>query len=143
MANKLKKNKAVLINNPEFETGHNKLFLLRVILHPEFTKVDFGYQAPYYYERGGWVRISPETFIRDRKNDNSYKMTRAEGICLAPEKFEFKSNQDFLYFSIFFVPIPNNISHIDFIEEEPDNGTNFNFYNIVLNNPASRVTILS
>ena len=104
MANKLKKNKAVLINNPVFEIGHDKLFLLRVILHPEYTKVDFGYQATDYYERGGWVRISPGTFIRDRKSAKIYKMTRADGICLAPEKFEFKSNQDFLYFSVFFEP---------------------------------------
>ena len=35
----------------------DNLQLLRVILHEEYTKVDFGYAASGYYIKGGWVRI--------------------------------------------------------------------------------------
>ena len=37
--------------------------LVRILLHPEFTKVDFGYSAHEIYKRGGWIRMSPDTFI--------------------------------------------------------------------------------
>lgn len=104
--------------------------LLRIEFAPNYTKVDFGYQTKPFYIRGGWVRIHRDTFLRDRATGRRYPMTRAEGIPVGPERLDFNTPKDWLYFSLYFPPIPFRDQDLDLIEQEPGDANDFNYFNI-------------
>ena len=64
--NIIQKNAGYIISNPEHSTANDNLQLLRITVTNLETKVDFGYQATSYYNNGGWIKISPKTFIRPK-----------------------------------------------------------------------------
>jgi hypothetical protein len=107
--------------------------LLRIILDTEQTKVDLGYQATSYYIKGGWVRISDATYICVKPNGQKLKITGSENIPVGKTRHEFATTKDWLYFSLYFPPIPFKTSIIDLIEKESSDGRDFNFYDIQLN----------
>lgn len=111
---------------------NTNLVLLRAILDPEYTQLDFGYIATSYYVRGGWIKISPETYIRSKDSDDEYKLTHAENIPISPEHFHFESSKDWQYFSLYFPPLPQETTSIDLIEAEEPDDTDFNYYSIPL-----------
>jgi hypothetical protein len=112
--------------------GHSETnpILLRVLLTPEFTKVDFGYTTTNIYFRGGWIKISPNTFIENTITKKRYKMINASGITIAPKKHNFKSNKDWQYYSLYFEPIEHKDSIINVIEVEKGTLNDFNYNNI-------------
>jgi len=122
----------VIVHNPECRHQAYKLKILRVQIWPEFTKVDFGYVAENHYIRGGWVRVYRETFLRDCKSGKKFAFIKAENIPEAPEKHYFTSNWDFLYYSLYFEPIPADTETIEIIEKENDDSEFFNFYGVNL-----------
>lgn len=129
---KKKSIRRVLFNLPKCEGGRKRPQLLRVIVTEEHTKVDFGYQTMRYYVEGGWVRMSKDTFIRIKSTGEKLTMTKAENIPLAPERLEFKTRKDWLYFSLYFPPLPEGVKTIDVIEADPGKDDDFNFSNIHL-----------
>jgi hypothetical protein len=129
---------------PTFEMGTQAKTnpqLLRVLLHPACTQLDFGYAAPKLYDRGGWIRIAPHTYLRVQGSPLKYKMLEAINIRVAPDLVEFESQQDWQVFSLLFEPIPLRDCSIDMIEEENPTPNDFNFYNIRLTN-LKTVTVL-
>ena len=106
--------------------------ILRIILTDQYTRIDFGYVAPWIYVRGGWIRIAPQTYINVHGSSKTYKLIVAKNIPLAPEQFEFESTEDWRVFSLFFEPIPHKDCLIDIIEEENPTKNDFNFYKIQL-----------
>jgi len=121
-----------LFSNPAHNTSCENLQLLRIILEPEQTRVDLGYQATDYYTRGGWVGMSDEAFIRIHPDGVKLRITGTENIPMGKNKHEFKSTRDWLYFSLYFPPIPFKTCRIDLIEREKSDGSDFNFYDIQL-----------
>ena len=116
--------------------------ILRVILSDQYTRIDFGYVAPWIYVRGGWITIAPQIFIKVNGSSKSYKLIEAKSIPLAPEQFEFESTEDWRVFSLYFDPIPLKDCQIDIIEQENPTQNDFNFYNIMLTiNHKSEVEI--
>jgi hypothetical protein len=128
---------SLLFNLPEYKTSKERLQLLRIIIAPTHTKVDFGYQATSYYIKGGWVRIDKNTFIRVKATGEKLTMVRTENIPIAPNRLDFKSSQDWLYFSLYFPPLQKNANLIDLIEAEPGDSTDFNYFDIKLNLQAA------
>lgn len=106
--------------------------ILRVILSDQYTRIDFGYVAPWIYVRGGWITIAPHTFIKVNGSSKYYKLIEAKNIPLAPEQFEFESTEDWRVFSLYFEPIPIKDCQFDIIEEENPTQNDFNFYNIMI-----------
>jgi hypothetical protein len=53
-----------IISNPHHTGINSNLQLLRITVTNIETKVDFGYQATNFFINGGWIKISPHTFIR-------------------------------------------------------------------------------
>lgn len=106
--------------------------ILRVILSDQYTRIDFGYVAPWIYVRGGWITIAPQTCIKVNGNSKNHKLIEAKNIPLAPEQFEFESTEDWRVFSLYFEPIPLTDCQIDIIEQENPTQNDFNFYNIKL-----------
>ena len=127
-----KRKKRLLIELNEVREPNTNLVLLRAILDSEYTRLDFGYIATSYYVKGGWIRISPETYIKLHGDDKKYILTEAENIPIAPEHFHFESNKDWQYFSLYFPPIPQKSCSIDIIEEENPDDNDFNYYGIDL-----------
>ena len=112
--------------------GESNPVLLRINLFPEFTKVDFGYITTDKYIHGGWIKISPDTFIENVVTKERYVLTNASGITIAPAKRNFESNKDWQYYSLFFPPIKQNDTVINIIEKVKGNKNEFNYYNIEL-----------
>jgi hypothetical protein len=110
-------------NNPE---------VLRIILCDEYTQIDFGYVAEWIYEKGGWIRIAPHTFIQVHGSDKRYVMKEAVNITIAPEQHHFESTEDWQVFTLIFEPIPINDCIIDIIEEENPDENDFNYYGVKL-----------
>ena len=106
--------------------------ILRIILTEQYTRIDFGYVAPWIYVRGGWIRIAPHTYINVHGSSKAYKLIEAKNIPLAPDQFEFESTEDWRVFSLFFEPIPHKDCLIDIIEEDKPTKNDFNFYNILV-----------
>ena len=120
---------------PIFEEQFKKNpVILRVVLSKEFTRIDFGYAAPWIYNKGGWIHIAPETFIKVKSNNERFKLSKAINIPIAPDRIDFESTEDWRVFSLYFEPIPINDCMIDIIEDENPDENNFNYYNIELKN---------
>jgi len=120
---------------PIFEEQFKKNpVILRVVLSNEFTRIDFGYAAPWIYIKGGWIHIAPETFIQVKSNNERFKLSKAINIPIAPDRIDFESTEDWRVFSLYFEPIPINDCMIDIIEDENPDENNFNYYNIELKN---------
>jgi len=124
-------NISFLYNLPEYKSNASPK-LLRITTTPSYTKVDFGYQATSYYISGGWVRIEKNTFIRIVKTGEKLIVNRIENIPIAPQRLDFTSTKDWLYFSLYFPPLPKDIEIIDLIEAEKGDTKDFNYFKIEL-----------
>ena len=111
--------------------------IMRIILTEEYIQVDMGYAAPDIYINGGWIDISPNTFIRVQGSEKQYSLIEVRNITLAPQKINFESKSDWCVFSLFFKPIPIEDCTIDIIESLTPTRNNFNYYNIQLNSVSS------
>ena len=128
----IKNSKKLAFHLNIFGHGESNPLLLRINLFPEFTKIDFGYTTTDKYNKGGWIKISPQTFIEDVVTKERYTLTNATGITIAPAKRNFESNKDWQYFSLFFPPIKQKDTFINIIEKVKGNKNDFNYYNIEL-----------
>jgi hypothetical protein len=106
--------------------------VLRIILSKDFTQIDFGYVAEMMYNRGGWIRISPQTFLTVHGSDKRHLLREARDITIAPEQHHFESKEDWKVFTLIFEPIPIKDCVIDIIEEEDPSPNDFNYYGIKL-----------
>ncbi len=106
--------------------------LLRVLLSEQTTRLDFGYVATAYYHKGGWITISPDTYLQIKGSPERYLFKEAEGIALAPEKLNFESTKDYQFFSLYFEALPGSNLVFDMIEHYPGTPNDFNCYGIEL-----------
>ena len=128
----IKNSKKLVFNLNVLGHGESNPILLRVNLFPEITKIDFGYITTDKYINGGWIKISPDTFIEDVVTKERYTLTNAIGITIAPAKRNFESYRDWQYFSLFFPSIKQKDTLINIIEKVKGNKNEFNYYNIEL-----------
>jgi hypothetical protein len=128
----IKKNKNLVFNLNVIGHGESNPILLRISLYPEFTKIDFGYVTTDKYDKGGWIKIAPETFIENTVTKERFVLTNAVGITIAPAKRNFESKKDWQYFSLYFPPIPQKDCILNIIEIIKGNKNDFNYYNVPL-----------
>lgn len=110
----------------------DNLSIQRVLLTNEYTRLDMTYIADDYYHRGGWIRISPTTFLLNHNDKKRYSLIHAENIPIAPDHHHFESSKDWRFFSIYFKPMPLANCSFDLIEEEHPEDTDFNIYSVRL-----------
>lgn len=124
--------KRLLFHEPPCEpfADNLNLKLLRVELSLNYTKVDFGYQATEKNEKGGKIRISKKTYLWNKKE--KFKLTHTENIPLEPKHYYLQTNDDWLFFSLYFQPMPIQCGEIFIIEEDFENEVDLNFYSIKL-----------
>lgn len=128
----IKNNKKLVFNLNLEGHGESNPILLRISLYPEFTKIDFGYLTSDKYNNGGWIKISPDTFIENTVTKERFVLTNAVGITIAPAKRNFESKKDWQYFSLYFPAIPQKECSLNIIEKIKGNKNDFNYYNIPL-----------
>lgn len=117
--------------------------ILRVVMSTDYTRIDFGYAAPWIYIKGGWINIAPYTYLEINSTSERFKLIEAVNIPLAPDRHDFESQEDWRVFSVYFEPIPLGDCSINIIEEENPESTNFNYYNIELKNVKEVEMVLS
>lgn len=128
------KSKMYLVQPHVKEANEDNPTLLRIILTDQYTRIDFGYAAPWIYVKGGWIRIAPYSYIRIKGSKEKYALINAQNIPISPERHDFESIEDWKVFSLFFEAIPLKDCVIDIIEEETPSPDDFNFYEIKLEN---------
>ncbi|MBU3658496.1 MAG: hypothetical protein FGM14_01380 [Flavobacteriales bacterium] len=128
----LTKNETLLFEIPILDTPKQNPSILRVILTKEFTRIDFGYTTPWYYIKGGWIKIAPETYLQNEETKEQYKLKEATGILIAPKRINFESTEDWQFFSLYFDPIPMKDCVLNMIEAEKPTPNDFNYYGIEL-----------
>jgi len=126
------KNDSLLFEIPELDTPKKNPKVLRVLLTKEFTRIDFGYTTPWYYDKGGWIKISSKTFLQVDGSNERYTLKDAVGIPIAPKRINFESTEDWQFFSLYFEPIPKKDCTLHMIEAEKPTPNDFNYYGIVL-----------
>ena len=119
-----------LLFHVEGQEGRSNPILLRVVLGAQTTRLDFGYCAPYYYIKGGWITISPETYLQVKGDTKRHLLKEASGIAQAPVKLEFKSTKDYQFFSLHFEALPQQDLTFDMIENLHGDHTDFNYAGI-------------
>ena len=129
----IKSQPVLLFNAPEYTCAHENLFLLRIWLHPDFTRFDLGYQATSYYIRGGWVNISQHTQLLSTASKNPLQLLSAEKIPYAPNHHHFEAHTDWLYFRLYFEAIPYRNQTLEMLENNLGNEDDFNISSIKLN----------
>lgn len=126
----MKKNKTFLFTINKKGHAKSNPDLLRIILSPDYTKIDFGYTAKEMYIKGGWIRMEKDTFIEIKETAARYVLTQAVGIPINPEHHYFDSTKEWRYFSLYFPAIPQTNCTINIIEIENGSRNDFNYYEI-------------
>jgi hypothetical protein len=119
-----------LLFHASASSGKDNPTLLRVVLGEQTTRLDFGYVASNYYFKGGWITISPETYLQVKGDTKRYLLKEASGIAQAPVKLEFKSTKDYQFFSLHFEALPQQDLIFDMIENLHGDHTDFNYFGI-------------
>lgn len=107
------------------------LHLLRVEIHSQYTKIDFGYTSTRFYESGGGVQLNKKICISVNESQKEYPLLKSNKIPFISNQLSFKTSNDWLFFSLYFEPLPINTKSIDVIENAADKNS-FNFYKIPL-----------
>jgi hypothetical protein len=120
------------VYNPSFvSSDETSLTIDKIELGTYNTIVYCTHTAPDYYEKGGWVRVEPNIFLRESYGTRRYKLLKAEGVPLSPNKFNYSYKGQTLSFRLIFPKIASDIERVDMIECENDKNC-FNFYGLKL-----------
>jgi len=128
----MKRNRTLLIPLNIVCEPNTNLIMLRAVLNQQYTRLDFGYITTAQFIKGGWIRISPETFLKVHGADKRYVLTHTDNIPIAPDHHHFESTKDWQYFSLYFEAIPQKTSVFDLIEKQDPDENDFNYYGIEL-----------
>lgn len=126
----MKKQTKELIFHVSVASDRTNPRLLRVVLGTQTTRLDFGYAASHYYEKGGWITISADTYLQINNIPKRYRLKEAIGISQAPVKLNFESTKDYQFFSLHFEALPQANLVFDMIENLHGDHTDFNYEGI-------------
>ncbi len=123
-----------IITNPSIISSDNySLNIDKIELTENYTILYCTHTAPDNYNNGGWIRIEPSIILKETYGTRKYKLLKAEGVPLSPNKFNYSYSGQKLTFRLIFPKVAYDISLIDMIECQ-DNRNCFNFYGIKIRN---------
>ena len=126
------------ITNPSIKSRDEySLNIDRIELTDYNTIIYCTHTAPSMYVNGGWVTIQPNIFLKETYGSRTYKLLKAEGIPLSPNKFNYSYKGQTLSFKLIFQKIATDINLVDLIECQ-DRSNCFNFYGIKIRNENSQ-----
>lgn len=118
------------VSNPQISIipNNNKgLKINRVQITLAQTIIDLEYDNAL--NQSGWVCIDESTYIVSYDTGKKYKMVKAEGISIDPQKHYFSSAYDKLNFRLIFPALPKTTTKFNLIENE---NSSWKFYGIKL-----------
>lgn len=122
------------VYNPTInKTDETTLTIDKIELTSTSTIIYCTHTAPEGYEKGGWVRIEPSIFLKESYGNRRYKLLKAEGVPLSPNRFNYSYSGQTLSFRLVFPKIDSDIDLVDLIECPNDNNC-FNFYGVKIRN---------
>ncbi len=129
---------AQTITNPSINSrDENSLNIDKIELKENSTILYCTHTSPSTYKNGGWVRIEPNIILKEAYGSRRYRLIKAEGIPLSPEKFTYSYIGQTLSFRLIFPKVANDINLIDLIECQ-DSRNCFNFYGIKIRTEYSQ-----
>lgn len=105
--------------------------IVDITITPENIVIHIINKSSNDYENGGWININSNVAIKNSDETKLYKLIKAEGIPLSPNKKDSDFKGQYHSFRLFFPRIPNVKKTIDMIECEKESC--FNFYGISVN----------
>lgn len=121
---------AQTITNPSINSRDEySLNIDKIELTDYNTIIYCTHTAPDTYTNGGWVRIEPNIILKETYGTRKYKLLKAEGVPLSPNKFTYSYKGQKLSFRLIFPKVAYDINTLDLIECS-DNRNCFNFYGI-------------
>lgn len=66
---------------------------------------------------GGWINISPKTYLKSKDSKDILPLVQAIGVPVAPDKHFYNGHHESLQFTLLFKGLPRNWSSFSFIEE--------------------------
>lgn len=116
------------INRPQVGVcGDKKLTLLSIQLNDNSTVLTFSNCNTDGNNSYAWVTMDPNASIK--VNGQNFRLTKAEGIALSPDKTYFTKDNQTIVFKLYFPAIPKDTKSIDFIESD---SSTWKFYDIRL-----------
>lgn len=118
------------VSNPPISIipNDNKgLKINRIQITLDQTIIDLEYDN--VINQSGWVCIDENTYIVSYDTGKKYKMVKAEGISIDPQKHYFSSVYDKLNFRLIFPALPKTTTKFNLIENE---NSSWKFYGIKL-----------
>ena len=127
------------IESPSIDSKANEnIGILKIEKNSYNTIIHFVYQSDNQYVDGGWFNINPEIKIKETGGYRTYKLIKAEGVKLAPEKTNCEYSGQIFSFRLIFPAIASDIYKFDIIECSTSNC--FNFYGVSANSTTSSST---
>ena len=71
--------------------------ILRIEISQEYTRVDFCHLAMGTLTNGGWMSISPETYLQPCESGKKLKLREAVNIPIAPMTYRYKQPKETHY----------------------------------------------
>ena len=124
--------KSIIFHEPKCYTISDNLKLLRVQLSDDFTKLDFGYQPHENQEKRGRLKVFKTLILRIDDNEIQYKLIRTVNIPIYPNQISFETSEDWLFFSLYFEPLPSYAASFTIIEPKRKIENDFKFFEIEL-----------
>lgn len=69
-----------------------------------------------FFRPGWWIRIAPDSYIKESGTDNKLMLTKAEGI--KPGEKHWMPDSGKSSFTLYFPPLDPDVTKIDFIESD-------------------------
>jgi hypothetical protein len=86
------------------------------------TIVHCRYMSKYEYGDGGWVSLSPATYLVNAETLEQLQLVEAEGIPLSPQCHYFDRPGQFMDFTLVFPEMPAHWRRFHLIEQEHGGG---------------------
>lgn len=122
----------LLFIEPNYFTYSTNLKLLRVELTTTYTKIDFGYQPFDGQTEVKKIKIHKDTYLSLLDEKKKFKLVRTSNMPIAPKQHIFKTAMGWLFFSLYFEPVPVKYCDLNLIESEVKIESDFNFLSIEL-----------
>lgn len=113
------------------------LNILKVEITATETIIDMRYVCPY--KDSSWICANKEFYINGVLSLERKKLIRAINIPICDAKYHFNRQGDFRDFQLVFAKLTPGIEKINIVEGYGPN--QFNFYGVVVNNPAPKQNI--
>ena len=136
--NKIEEHKIIILKPLVLNAPGEYLELTTIEVEEGMLRIDFIYTASNNYINGGWVQISPFTYVRCSSTGSRYQMINAVNIPLSPLKHYFRHQGEQLAYSLFFERPAAGTVCIDIIEGVGPGHNWFNFYGVYLQIIASQ-----